>query len=711
MSHRVQLEWGGRTLTLETGVLARQANGAVLARYADTVVLAAVCSNREPREGVDFLPLTVNYQERTYAAGKIPGGFFKREGRPSEKETLTCRLIDRPLRPLFPEGYRNETQVIPTVISADGANDPDVIALIATSAAFAVSDVPFAHLVAAVRVGMIDGKYVLNPTYAQLPDSRMNLVVAGTAEAVTMVEGEAKEVSEEEMLGALDFARAAISQVTALQAELQKLAGKEKWVFTPPARDEKLASAVSSFCRAEIAEALHIAEKKARKARLGEIRDQAVAEFGHPDEGAVAALPAVIDKLLHDLEGELMRDMVLSEGVRIDGRKVDQIRPITIQVGALPRTHGSAIFTRGETQALVVTTLGTTEDEQIIDALEGDFRRKFMLHYNFPPFCTGEVKIMRGASRREIGHGKLAERSHAAVLPEVEKFPYTMRIVSDVLESNGSSSMATVCGTSLALMDAGVPIKAPVAGIAMGLVYTAAKSVVLSDILGAEDHLGDMDFKVAGTRQGITAFQMDLRITGVSREVMAKALGQARAGRFHILDKMDAALPAPRPEISPYAPRIITIKIKVDKIRDIIGPGGKMIRSIVERTKAKIEVQDDGTVLIASPDEKACQMALDIIKGITEDPEVGRIYQGTVRSIQKFGAFVEIIPGTDGLVHVSQLADRRVERVEDVVQLGQVIPVKVLDIDPDGKIKLSLKEALKELAEKSGGTPSGKPGE
>jgi len=700
MSHRVQLEWGGRTLTLETGVLARQANGAVLARYADTVVLSAATAAREPKEGVDFLPLTVNYQERTYAAGKIPGGFFKREGRPSEKETLTCRLIDRPLRPLFPEGYRNDTQIVANVVSADGVNDPDILGLIATSAALAVSDIPFGHLVGAVRVGMVGGRLVLNPTFAELADSRMNLVVAGTAEAVTMVEGEAREVSEQEMLEAHDFACKAIAQVTALQEALRAQAGKEKWVHQPPVTDEKLAKALDAFCRAEMREALHIPEKKARKARLTEIRDQAVAEFGHPEEGDEAAPAGDVDALLHDMEGELMREMVLTEEVRVDGRKADQIRPISIQVGLLPRTHGSAVFTRGETQALVVTTLGTTDDEQIIDALEGDFRRKFMLHYNFPPFCTGEVKIMRAPSRREIGHGKLAERAHASVLPAVEGFPYTIRVVSDVLESNGSSSMATVCGTSLALMDAGVPIAAPVAGIAMGLVFTPEKSVVLSDILGAEDHLGDMDFKVAGTRKGITAFQMDLKISGVSREVMALALDQARRGRLHILDKMHEAIAAPRPEISPYAPRILTIKIKVDKIRDIIGPGGKMIRSIVERTKAKIEVQDDGTVLIASPDEAACRMALDIIKGITEEPEVGRIYQGTVRSIQKFGAFVEIIPGTDGLVHVSQLADRRVEKVEDVVQLGQVIPVKILDIDPDGKIKLSLKDALRELAEK-----------
>ncbi len=710
MSHRVQLEWGGRTLVLETGVLARQANGAVFARYADTVVLAAATANPEPKEGVDFLPLTVNYQERTYAAGKIPGGFFKREGRPSEKETLTSRLIDRPLRPLFPEGYRNETQVIVNVVSADGVNDPDILALVAASAAFAVSDIAFAHLVGAVRVGMVGKDLILNPTYAQLAQSRMNLVVAGTAEAVTMVEGEAKEVSEEEMLEALDFARGAIAQVISLQEKLRAAAGKPKREHRARERDPKLTAALSSYCRAEMVEALHVADKKARNARLQEIRDQAVAEFGHPEEGVPAAEAGVVDGLLHDLESELMREMVLSEGMRIDGRRAGQIRPISSQVGLLPRAHGSAVFTRGETQALVAVTLGTTEDEQIIDALEGDFRRKFMLHYNFPPFCTGEVKIMRAPSRREIGHGKLAERAHASVLPAVEGFPYTIRVVSDVLESNGSSSMATVCGTSLALMDAGVPIASPVAGIAMGLVHGPGKSVVLSDILGAEDHLGDMDFKVAGTRKGITAFQMDLKITGVSRAVMAEALEQARQGRLHILDRMGEALAAPRPEISPYAPRIVTIKIKPDKIREIIGPGGKMIRSIVERTGAKIEVEDDGTVLIASPDEKACQMALDIIKGIVEEPEVGRIYQGTVRSIQKFGAFVEIIPGTDGLVHVSQLADRRVERVEDVLALGQVIPVKILDIDPDGKIKLSYKEALRELGEKPASGPSGKPG-
>jgi polyribonucleotide nucleotidyltransferase len=701
MKHQVQLEWGGRTITLETGAVARQASGAVWARYADTVVLATAVAMPEPREGVSFLPLTVNYQEKTYAAGKIPGGFFKREGRPTEKDTLTSRLIDRTIRPLFPKGFNHEVQVIINILSVDKENDADILGLVASSAALILSDIPFDTTLGAVRVGLIDGKYVLNPTYGQLETSKIDLIVGGTREAVIMVEGEAKEASEEEMLEALEFAHVEIRNIIDLQEQLLPLAGKEKWDFKPPAGDEALAETVQQFCRIEAAEAIRIADKKDRKVRLKEIREQAVFEYGIGEDGESRS--GEIDDIFRSMEKDLMRTMVLEEGRRIDGRKPDEIRDITCEVGVLPRTHGSALFTRGETQALVVTTLGTKDDEQIMDTLEVDYRRRFMLHYNFPPFSTGEAKFLRGPGRREIGHGNLAQRSFLPVLPTKDQFPYTVRVVSDVLESNGSSSMATICGGSLSMMDAGVPVPKAVAGIAMGLIFTPEKSVVISDILGAEDHLGDMDFKVAGTRDGITAFQMDLKITGVSREVMGVALQQAKAGRAHILNEMDKALSAPRETMSPYAPRIITIQVKPDKIREIIGPGGKVIRGIVEATGVKIEVEDDGTVLIASSDEVAAQKAIDMIKAIVEDPEIGRIYRGVVKKVMDFGAFVEVVTGTDGLVHISQLAEHRVAKVEDVVKEGDVVNVKVLDIDRDGKIRLSMKEAERDLA--SGGKP------
>lgn len=702
MKQQVQLEWGGRTISLETGAVARQASGAVWARYADTVVLATAVAMPEPREGVDFLPLTVNYQEKTYAAGKIPGGFFKREGRPTEKDTLTSRLIDRAFRPLFPKGFNHEVQIIINVLSVDKENDADTLGLVASSAALILSDMPFETAVGAVRVGLTDGDFILNPTFEQLETSKINLIVAGTREAVIMVEGEAKEASEKEMLEALDFAHGEIRNIIDLQEQLLPLAGKEKWDFQSPAVDEGLAHTVDQFCRNEVAEAIRIADKKDRKGRLKEIREQAVFEYGTGEDGESRS--GEIDDIFRSMEKELMRTMVLEDGRRIDGRKPDEIRNISCEVGVLPRTHGSALFTRGETQALVVTTLGTKDDEQIMDTLEVDYRRRFMLHYNFPPFSTGEAKFLRGPARREIGHGNLAQRSFIPVLPTKEQFPYTVRVVSDVLESNGSSSMATICGGSLSLMDAGVPIPKAVAGIAMGLIFTPEKSVVISDILGAEDHLGDMDFKVAGTRDGITAFQMDLKIGGVSREVMATALQQAKAGISHILDEMDKALAAPRETMSPYAPRIITIQVKPDKIREIIGPGGKVIRGIVEATGVKVEVEDDGTVLIASTDEIASQKAIDMIKAIVEDPEIGRIYRGTVKKVMDFGAFVEVVTGTDGLVHISQLADHRVAKVEDVVKEGDVVNVKVLDIDRDGKIRLSIKEAEKELG--SGGKKS-----
>ncbi len=701
---QVSIEWGGRTITLETGALARQANGAVLAKYADTVVLATAVTMPDPREGVSFLPLTVNYQEKTYAAGKIPGGFFKREGRPSEKDTLTSRLIDRSVRPLFPKGYSHETQIIINILSVDKENDPDVLALIASSAALAVSDIPFYEILGAVRVGMKDGEYILNPTYEALEDSRMDVLVAGSREAIMMVEGESKEVSEAEMLGALQFAHKQIVAVIELQEELKNAKGKEKKQFEEHINDEELQSTLAGFCSAEMSEALNTLDKMERKDRLREIRDQAVAEYGNTDD--VEGKDAEINSLLKNMEKDLMRNQILETQSRMDGRRPDEIRKITCQVGPLPRTHGSAVFTRGETQALVVTTLGTSVDEQIIDALEFDYRRKFMFHYNFPPFCVGEARFLRGPARREIGHGNLALRGVKNLLPDKDKFPYTIRVVSDILESNGSSSMASVCGASLALMDAGVPISKAVAGIAMGLIFSPEKSVVLSDILGAEDHLGDMDFKVVGTREGITALQMDIKIAGVSSELMARALDQAREGRLFILDRMDEHIREPKEDISPYAPRLITIKVKPDKIREIIGPGGKIIRMIIEETGAKVEVEDDGTVVIASVDEEAGKKALEMIERIVEEPEIGRIYKGLVRKIMDFGAFVEILPGTDGLVHISQLAEHRVNKVEDVVKEGDVFNVKVLDIDRDGKIRLSKKAADQELKKETGSDTS-----
>lgn len=697
---QVSTEWGGRNITLETGALARLANGAVLARYADTVVLATAVTMPEPREGMSFLPLTVNYQEKTYAAGKIPGGFFKREGRPSEKDTLTSRLIDRSIRPLFPKGFSHETQVIINILSVDRENDPDVIALIASSAALAVSDIPFYEILGAVRVGMKDGEYILNPTFEELEDSSMDVLVAGSRDAIMMVEGEAKEVSEADMLGALQFAHEQIIPVIELQEELKSTMGKEKWQFQEPVLNEELQSTLSGFCSAEMGEALKITDKKERKERLREIKDQAVAEYD--ETGEAESLAPEIDSLLKNMEKDLMRKQILQNNLRIDGRGPKEIRQITCQVGLLPRTHGSAIFTRGETQALVVTTLGTSVDEQIIDALEADYRRKFMFHYNFPPFCVGEARFLRGPARREIGHGNLALRGVKSMLPGKEKFPYTIRIVADILESNGSSSMASVCGASLALMDAGVPVSKAVAGIAMGLIFTPEKSVVLSDILGVEDHLGDMDFKLVGTSEGITALQMDIKIAGVSSDLMASALDQAREGRLHILEKMNEQISEPRDDISPYAPRLITIHVKPDKIREIIGPGGKIIRHIIEETGAKVEVEDDGTVVIASVDEDAGKKALEMIERIIEEPEIGKIYKGLVRKVVDFGAFVEIIPGTDGLVHISQLAEHRVNKVEDILKEGDVVKVKVLDIDREGKIRLSKKAAEKELGEETG---------
>lgn len=689
----VEKQIGGKTLRLETGEMAKQAHGAVVVRYEDVVVLVTAVAAPAVREGIDFFPLTVDYREKFYAAGKIPGGFIKREGRPGEKEILTSRLIDRPLRPLFPKAYRNETQVIATVLSADQQNDPDILAMIGASAALTVSDIPFLGPVGAVRVGRIEGEFVINPTYNELEVSDLELVIAGTKSAIVMVEGGAKEVSEEVMFQALTFGHSVIQEIIDLQFDLQKLAGREKRTLEPVTLDTTLENQVRDRATPKIREAIVIPEKLARQQRLQEVFTEIVEALAEEEEEAAP----LIQKVYEDIEREELRRLALEEGVRADGRRLDEIRPISIRVGILPRTHGSALFTRGETQALVVTTLGTTADEQRMDDLEGKTSKTFMLHYNFPPFSVGEVSPLRGPGRREIGHGALAERSLLPVIPPSEEFPYTIRIVSDILESNGSSSMATVCGASLSMMDAGVPIRAPVAGIAMGLIKEGDRFAILSDILGVEDHLGDMDFKVAGTTQGITGFQMDVKINeGISNEIMWQALEQARVGRLMILEKMNEVLTHHRAELSIHAPRIITMRIHTDKIRDVIGPGGKMIRSIIEKTGVSIDISDDGLVSIASPDGQAAQKAINIIKEITAEAEIGKIYVGKVKKIVDFGAFVEILPGTEGLVHISQISDRRVRSVADELREGDEILVKVLDIDPQGRIKLSRKEALKE---------------
>jgi len=698
MHKKLEIDFYGRPLSLETGRLARQAHGAVLAQYGETVVLATVVSAYESRERVSFLPLTVDYQEKTFAAGKIPGGFFKREGRPSEKEILTSRLIDRAIRPLFPKGYDKETQVIVTVLSADRENDPDMLSLIAASAAIEVSDIPHKGPVAAVRMGRIDGKLVVNPALDLLEQSEISLVAAATPDAILMLEGSANIVDEEAILEALFGAHEAMAPIFEMQAELRRLAGKPKREFAVKTRDPELVAAV----RERIAESLEIAlsslTKKERSAALYELEDKVAQEFAARFPEREAELRDAYDNVVR----ERVRSVILDEDRRIDDRKSTDIRPLSAVVQALPRTHGSAVFTRGETQALATVTLGTSSDEQKIDALLGERYKKFMLHYNFPPFSTGEVKFLRGPSRREIGHGALAERALTPILPSEEAFPYTIRVVSEVLESNGSSSMATVCGGSLALMDAGVPIKAAVAGIAMGLVKEGDKVRVLTDILGDEDHLGDMDFKVAGTATGVTAIQMDNKVGGVTREVMRQALHQARDARLYVLDVMQKAIEAPRKEVSEYAPRIVTLRIKPDKIREVIGPGGKVIRGIVEETGCKIDIEDDGTVRIASADAAALQKAINAIQGITAEPEIGKIYKGTVRKIVDFGAFVEIFPGTDGLVHISQLAKERVRRVEDVLHEGDEVMVKVLDVDRSGKIRLSVREALQESEKQAG---------
>jgi polyribonucleotide nucleotidyltransferase len=683
-------------LSLETGRLAKQSHGAVLAQYGETVVLATVVSAYQSRDKIDFLPLTVDYQEKTYAAGKIPGGFFKREGRPSEKEILTSRLIDRAMRPLFPKGYDKETQIIVNVLSIDKENDSDTLALIATSAALEVSDIPYEGPVAAVRMGRIDGKLVVNPLISELEQSDISLVIAAKPDSIVMLEGGAQVVDEEAILEALFTAHEEMRPVFELQQELRRLAGKAKREFTKKEYDLSLHSAVHERMSSDLERALKISGKKERNTAVYALQDKVAEELSTRFADRKHEIEEASEKVLRDQ----VRRVILDDDKRIDDRSSTEIRPLSAEIHVLPRTHGSAIFTRGETQVLATVTLGTSSDEQRVDALLGDRYKKFMLHYNFPPFSTGEVKFLRGPGRREIGHGALAERAIAAVLPPEEDFPYTIRLVSEVLESNGSSSMATICGGVLALMDAGVPIKAPVAGIAMGLVKEGDKVRVLTDILGDEDHLGDMDFKVAGTAEGVTAIQMDNKVGGVTRDVMRQALHQARDARLFILSVMAKAIDRPRTEVSSFAPRIVTLHIKPDKIRDVIGPGGKVIRGLVEETGCKIDIEDDGTVLIASADSAAMDLAISRIEAITAEPEVGRIYDGIVRKIVEFGAFVEIMPGTDGLLHISQLSNERVRRVEDVLHEGDEIKVKVLDVDRSGKIRLSLREAQADLEQK-----------
>ncbi len=691
--HREEIDWGGRKLVLESGHIARQADGAVLVSYDDTTVLCTAVAARTARPGVDFFPLTVNYQEKTFAAGKIPGGFFKREGRPSEKETLTSRLIDRPIRPLFPAKFRNEVQVICTVLSHDMENDPDIVALIGASAALTLSGVPFLGPVAGARVGYVDGDYVLNPRLDQMPESKLDLIVAGTGEGVLMVESEAQELSEEVMLGAVNFGHDNMQPVIDAIIRLAEKCAKAPWDLEIEDNSE-LYDRVKTAAEERLRAAYGEPEKMARQQAVGAIRDE-VAEQLAEDE----IDPVVGGGVFKKLEKTIVRNSILDTGMRIDGRDTKTVRPIQAEVGVLPRAHGAALFTRGETQALVVTTLGTGEDEQIVDALAGGYRESFMLHYNFPPYSVGETGRMGGPGRREIGHGKLAWRAVKALIPSKEAFPYTIRVVSEITESNGSSSMATVCGTSLSLMDAGVPLERPIAGIAMGLIKEDDRFAVLSDILGDEDHLGDMDFKVAGTSDGVTALQMDIKITSITREIMQIALDQAKDGRMHILGEMNKALGTARGELNANAPRIVTIQIPKEKIREVIGTGGKVIREIVETTGAKVDIGDDGTIKVAAADLSVIDAAVDWIKNIVAEPEIGHIYDGKVVKIMDFGAFVNFIGTRDGLVHISELAPHRVAKVGDVVKEGDMVKVKVLDVDKGGKVRLSMKSVDQESGE------------
>lgn len=687
---KVSVEFGGRTITISTGKLAKQANGAVMVSCGETMVLVTAVATKTAKEGQDFFPLTVNYQEKAYAGGKIPGGFFKREGRPTENETLTSRFIDRPIRPLFPENFLNDTQIMATVVSADQDNDPGILAMIGASAALEVSDIPFFGPIAGVKVGRVDGRFVCNPTAEQLAASDLEVVVAASRDAVIMVEGGAAEISESDLLEAIFFGHGAVQPIIDAQLELRRIAGVPKREVLPPVVDELLKGKVRELAYAQMKDAVRIRSKQERHDRIDAIVAETQASLEEEFPGRAAEIKSFLDAF----EYELVREHILKDGVRIDGRDTRTIRPITSEVGILPRVHGSALFTRGETQALVATTLGTSSDEQRIDSLYGESRKRFMLHYNFPPFSVGETSFRLAPGRREIGHGYLAERALERVLPKHDDFPYTIRIVSDILESNGSSSMASVCGGSLSLMDAGVPISAPVAGIAMGLIKEGDDIAILSDILGDEDHLGDMDFKVAGTAKGVTAIQMDIKITGVTREIMGKALEQAREGRLHILGKMAETLAAPRPDLSPYAPRITTIWVKTEKIRDVIGAGGKNVRGITEATGVTIDIEDSGKINIASNNKEACDRAIKMIRDLTAEAEEGKLYMGTVRKVMDFGAFVEIFPGTDGLVHISELDTERVKNVSDVLKEGDKVLVKCIGIDKQGKIKLSRKEAL-----------------
>jgi polyribonucleotide nucleotidyltransferase len=697
-----ELNIGQQILRFETGKLAKQASGSVIVRYGDSVVLVTACRAANPREGIDFLPLTVDYREYTYASGRIPGGFFKREGKPAEKEVLTSRVIDRPIRPLFPSGWRHETQIIALVLSADSENDTDVLAITGASAALAISEIPLEKTIAGVRVGLVNDQYVVNPTFEQRKQSKLDLVVAGSKDGLVMVEAGAKQVSEQQVVEALETAHAAIKQIVATIDDLAREAGKNKLAVARKEIGHDFYREVEERVLVPLTEAMRIRGKLENYDRVDEVLEELVASL--PEAEVERRLEA--KHIFKELKEKVLRDEAIERGHRLDGRAFDEIRPIWIEVGVLPRTHGSAVFTRGETQALVTCTLGTAEDAQKIESFEGEAWKSFMLHYNFPPFSVGEVAFLRGPGRREVGHGALAERALAPMIPLEEKFPYTVRVVSDILESNGSSSMASVCGGSLAMMDAGVPLDAAVAGIAMGLVMDekTGRHAILSDIAGAEDHYGDMDFKVAGTADGITALQMDIKVSGITTEVMSKALEQARRGRLHILDKMREAIAAPRQNISAFAPRIVTIRIPVDKIRDVIGPGGKMIRSIIERTGVKIDVEDDGRVNVASADGASAQKAISIIQELTATPELNKTYLGKVQRITDFGAFVEIMPGTDGLLHVSEIANHRVKDVRDELREGEQVLVKVINIDPTGKIRLSRKALLQE-AGASGAAP------
>jgi len=689
---RKEIQVGDKPLIIETGKTAKQADGAVTVRYGDTVVLVTACAAKTPREGVDFLPLTVDYRENTYASGKIPGGFFRREGRPNEKEVLTSRMIDRPLRPLFPDNWSCETQIIGLLLSSDQANDSDVLAVTGASFALSISDIPFPEPIAAVRVGLSsEGEYLINPTFQQLESSRLDLVVAGTKRAVVMVEAGADEVSEEEILEAIYRGHEVIQKIVAAEEELMASVGRARRAVPPRVEPTGVRERILQGFTAPLRNAMQIPGKLASYARVDALKEEMLAGFGEEETEA----RAFAKRFWHELQDMILREEIITHGRRLDGRRFDQIRSITSEVGVLPRTHGSALFTRGETQALVTVTLGTSADAQRLDWVEGESFKRFMLHYNFPPFSVGEVKFLRGPGRREVGHGALAERSLLPLTPKEEEWPYTIRIVSDILESNGSSSMASICGGSLALMDAGVPMKRAVAGIAMGLVKEGERFAVLTDIAGAEDHHGDMDFKVAGTRSGVTGLQMDIKISGITREIMSKALGQAREARMAILDTMERAIQAPRAAISPYAPRIISIMVNKDKIRDIIGPGGKMIRSIVERTGCKIEVNDDGRVDIASTDEEAARKAVEIIRELTAEAELGKTYLGKVVRVVNFGAFVEIIPGVEGLLHISEIAEKRINEVRDEIDEGEEVLVKVIEIDGD-RVRLSRKAVLRE---------------